>query len=438
MLNLIQLTPGAGAMYCGNCLRDNALVGGLRRLGHSVLMVPLYLPLTLDQEDQSAGTPLFFNGIRVYLEQKSSLFRHAPGWLHRLLNSSQLLQWAARLSTTTQPAQLGELTLSMLRGESGRQARELDQLLDWLKTQPKPDAVCLSNVLLLGLARRLRRELAAPVVCSLQGEEAFLEALPGPQRTQCWKELAERAAEVDLFLAPSRYFAERMGARMGVPPARIRVLYNGIQLDSFLQPRSQPEVPGAPPVIGFFARMCPEKGLDLLVEAFIQIVQRGRIPGIKLRLGGYCGPAEAKFVAAQRQRLETVGLLGSVEFQPNLSHQEKAAFLQSLTVFSVPALYGEAFGLYLLEAWAAGVPVLQPRSGAFPELVAATGGGLLCEPGPPQALAEALERLLLAPQQARVLGASGQRTVREQFSSEIMAKGFAEAMESLTRPPRQR
>src|SRR5215467_4818424 len=77
-VKIIQITPGAGAMYCGNCLRDNALVEALRRLGHEVLMVPLYLPLTLDEPDQSTNTPIFFSGINVYLEQKSASFRRIP------------------------------------------------------------------------------------------------------------------------------------------------------------------------------------------------------------------------------------------------------------------------------------------------------------------------------------------------------------------------
>src|SRR5437867_12761360 len=128
-MNIIQLTPGAGAMFCGNCFRDNALVAALRRMGHDVLMVPLYLPLTLDEEDQSAGTPIFFSGINVYLEEKSALFSKTPGWLHDLLAAPRLLKWAAGKAAKTQAADLGELTLSMLRGEEGNQGRELAQLI---------------------------------------------------------------------------------------------------------------------------------------------------------------------------------------------------------------------------------------------------------------------------------------------------------------------
>src|SRR6187399_721060 len=100
-MNLIQITPGAGGMYCGNCFRDNALVAALRKRGHQTLMVPLYLPMTLDEADQSAGIPTFFNGVNVYLEQKSAFFRHAPEWLHRLLASPTLLKWAAGRAAKT-------------------------------------------------------------------------------------------------------------------------------------------------------------------------------------------------------------------------------------------------------------------------------------------------------------------------------------------------
>lgn len=232
-MRLYQLTPGAGAMYCGGCLRDNALVAALRKLGHEALMVPLYLPLTLDEEDQSAGTPVFFGGISVYLEQKTALFRGAPGWLHDLFASRPLLVWAAGKAAKTRPADLGELTLSMLRGEAGNQAREIETLSVWLKTQPKPDMLSLSNALLIGMVRRLKAELRIPVACALQGEDTFLDALPESHRAACWQTLAERAADVDLFIAPSRYFGDLMRERLGLPADRVRVVHNGINLDGY-------------------------------------------------------------------------------------------------------------------------------------------------------------------------------------------------------------
>jgi len=426
-------------MYCGNCLRDNALVQALRHLGHEVLMVPLYLPLTLDEPDQS-NAPIFFSGINVYLEQKSALFRHAPGWLHRLLASRRLLNWAAGRASRTQAAQLGELTLSMIRGEAGNQARELEELIAWLKTQPKPDVIFLSNVLLIGFARRLQEQLRTPVVCVLQGEDYFLDGLPEPHRKACWQSLGERTENVDLFIALSHYFAGLMRERLGLLPERVEVVYNGINLEGYKDegPDGRDKRRNQAPVLGYFARMCREKGLDVLVDAFIQLRKSGRAGALKLRIGGYCGPADEPFVASLRDRLNSSGLSDQVEFCPNLDHAAKLAFLRSLSVFSVPATYGEAFGLYVLEALAAGVPVVQPRSGAFPELIEATGGGVLCAPGQPQSLADAIESLLLDPERARALGRAGQQAVRENFSAETMAANTVKVVTGLRQQHKDR
>ena len=449
-MHLVHFTPGAGTMYCGGCLRDNALVTALRQLGHAVTMVPLYLPLTLDEADQSAGTPIFFGGINVYLQQKSALFRGAPGWLRDLFDSPALLKWAAGKAARTRATDLGELTLSMLRGEAGNQARELDDLLSWLQTQPPPDALCLSNALLVGMARRLKDGLRAPVICALQGEDFFLDALPEPHRAACWRELADRARDVDLFIAPSRYFGDLMRERLGRAATQVRVIPNGINLEgygggerlgtTYHGPRTTDHGPqsivngpqaslggGEGAVLGYFARMCPEKGLDTLVEAYIRLRQRGRAGRVRLRVGGSCGPADTPFVNSLRERLQAGGLLGDADFNPNLDRAGKLALLRSLSVFSVPARYGEAFGLYVIEALAAGVPVVQPRVAAFPELIEATGGGVLCAPDDPEALAEAIEGLLLDPARAWALGEAGQRAVFERFSAGAMARAVAEA-----------
>jgi glycosyltransferase involved in cell wall biosynthesis len=425
-MNIVQITPGAGGMYCGNCFRDNALVSALRKQGHQTLMVPLYLPMTLDEEDQSQGTPIFFGGVNVYLEQKSALFRRMPHWLHHLLASPKILKWAAGKAAKTRAEDVGELTLSMLRGEEGNQARELDNFVDWLKEQPKPDLICLSNALLAGMVRKLRTELGIPVICMLQGEDSFLDSLPEHIRGAVWQTLAERCAEMDHFIAPSRYFGDLMTRRLSLRPERVSVVFNGINLEGYPVPSASP---GQAPVLGFFARMCREKGLATLVEAFILLRLSGRVPDLKLRVGGGCGPSDQAFVEELRQQLASQGLLDSVEFRPNVTRLEKLEFFKGLTVFSVPALYGEAFGLYVIEALAAGVPVVQPRTASFPELLEATGGGLLCEPGSPNALAESIERLVLDPAQARRLGAQGRLQAEAKFSLEAMTRNVLQVYE---------
>ena len=430
-MNLIQITPGAGGMYCGNCFRDNALVAALRQRGHEVLMVPLYLPMTLDEENQAAGIPTFFGGINVYLQQQSAFFRRAPQWLHRLLDSPALLKLAAGRAAKTRAADVGELALSMLRGEAGNQLRELDELLAWLKTQPRPDVVMLSNAMLVGLARKLKSELGCRVVCNLQGEDAFLDSMPSPLREQVWTLLAERCRDCDLFLAPSRYFGDTMAQRLDLPAEKVKVVFNGISLDGY-GTNSELRTQNSEPTLGYFARMCREKGLDLAVETFIELKRRGTVPNLKLKVGGGCGPGDEAFVAQLKGHLRRAGCLHDVEFHPNLSREQKVSFLQSLTVFSVPALYGEGFGLYLIEALAAGVPVVQPRHAAFPELVEATGGGVIAEANA-AALATAIEALLLNPAQAKALGEAGRRAVRERFTMEQMAAGVEVALGGLRR-----
>jgi glycosyltransferase involved in cell wall biosynthesis len=417
-MNIVHITPGAGGMYCGICLRDNTLVATLRKMGHHATMVPLYLPLTLDEEDQSAGTPIFFSGINVYLEQKSALFRETPNWFHQLMAARPLLKWAGSKAAKTRPESLGDLTLSMLRGEEGFQARELDELISWLRTQPKPDVICLSNALLVGMARKLKSELGAAVVCMLQGEVDYLDALLPEYRAQCWKLLSERAKDVDLFGAASRYFGDLMSQRLGLTPERVKVVYSGINFDGYGD--SHASSPAAP-VLGYFARMCPEKGLDTLVEAYIQLRQRNRINNLRLRIGGGCGAGNEPFVNSLRQRLGDSGYLNDVEFLPNVDRAAKVKFLQSLSVFSVPVRCTEAFGLYVVEAMAAGVPVVQPRTGAFPELIEATGGGITYQ-GDSNALATALEELLSNPERAHSLGHTGRQAALEKFSAEAMAR----------------
>lgn len=410
-------------MFCGNCFHDNTLVATLCELGHDATMLPLYLPINVDEDDQSVGQPIFFGGVNVYLEQKSAFFRKAPGWLHRLLNSRGLLEWAAGRAAKTRADDVGEILISMLRGESGNQAREITELIAWLREHARPDVICLSNALLTGMVRQLKAELRVPVVCLLQGEEPYLDALPDAHREPAWRLLTERAKDVDAWIAASRWNADRLTRRLQLSPERVHVVHNGIKLAGFeiRSPKAESRNTKAP-VLGYFARMCKDKGLDHLVEAYIHLKNRGKIPRLKLHIGGGCGPGDEPFVKQMRQRLAAAGYIGEVSFHPNLNHAEKLAFLSALDVFSVPAHYGEAFGLYLIEALAAGVPIVQPRTAAFPEIVEASGAGVLCEPDNPKALGEAIENLLLDPERVRTLGEVARTAAAEKFSATEMAR----------------
>ena len=408
-MRILQLTPGTGNYYCGSCLRDNSLVRALRALGHDVLMVPLYLPLMTDEPSETAGTPVFLSGISVFLEQKFPAFRHMPDWLNRLFSAPAMLRLAAGLVDMTSARDLGESAVSMLQGAESRQAGEVERLIAWLRTQPRPDVISLSNSLLSGLARRLKEEFRAPIVCTLQGENNFLDGLIEPYRQLSWDLLARRCADIDHFVAVSRFHGELMRCRLGLAPERVTVVYPGIAVEEFSPAAAPPD----PPVIGYLARMHRDKGLETLVDAFLQL----GMPGVRLRIAGAKTSQDESFVRSLQQRLPR-----DVEFLPNLDRHAKRDFLRGLTVLSVPATSGEALGLYVLEAWAAGVPVVQPRHGAFPELVEKTGGGLLCDPDNPAALATALRQLLRDPAAARRMGEAGRQAVQADFSIGTIAR----------------
>jgi glycosyltransferase involved in cell wall biosynthesis len=429
-MRIIQVTPGAGGMYCGNCFRDNSLVAEFRRQGHDVLMIPLYLPMTLDEEDQSTGIPVFFGGINVYLQQKLPLLGKMPDWLHKQLASPALLKWASGRAAKTRAADLGDLTLSMIKGEEGKQIREIEELINYLRQHQLPDVLSLSNALLVGMARRLKRDLNVPVVCTLQGEDSFLDNLPESHRQKTWDTLSERCRDVDLFIAPSQYFAELMARRLKIPAEKMAIVHNGLHLEGWTSNYSTLN----PPVLGFFARMCKEKGLDTLVDTFILLKKRNRIPNLKLNVGGAMGPADEPFVNDLKLRLQGNGVLGDATFFSNLTKEQKQQFFRRISVMSVPAMYSEAFGLYLLEAWAAGVPVVQPPAASFPELVEATGGGLIARSPAPESLADAIEEILSDESKRQAMARAARAAMEQRFTAEVMARNMTDAFARVVRP----
>lgn len=419
-MKLFLLTPGTGSYHCGVCMRDNALAKELHRQGHDAVMLPMYLPLTLDESSASPDSPIFFGGINVYLQQKFALFRHTPRWLDALFNQRWLLKLVAgSAASQTGGPDVGELTHSMLLGEDGKQGKELDELIDWMKQHGKPDAVWLSTALLVGLARRIRNELGIPVLGSLQGEDSFLDSLAEPWKTRCWETLAARARDVAAFVAPSQYYADYMGGRMKLATNQLHVIPNGIAPEDFSPAPTPP-----PPAIGYLARMTASKGLGTVVDAFILLKSRGHFPAAKLLVAGAQTAGDASYVESLKEKLIAAGCLEEVEFHANVTREEKAAFLVRCTALTVPAVYGEAFGMYIPEAWAAGVPVVQPNTAAYTELVNHTGAGVLFEPSNTDSLVEQWEKLLSDPAAAYALGMKGRAAVERDYTMARMAERF--------------
>jgi glycosyltransferase involved in cell wall biosynthesis len=417
-MRIVHIIPGSGGtFYCQNCMRDNELINTLKELGNQVYMVPMYLPLNVGSQEIMGDTPVFYGAINIYLKEKLPFYRHAPVWLEKILDSEMLLQFAARKAGSTRASGLEEMTLSMLDGEQGRQVSELLHMVDFLKKNIKPDIIHLSNALLLGLVRQLKSELGIPVVCSLQDENEWIDPMEEKYQSLVWNKMAERAADVDAFIAASRYYAARAQKQLAIPGEKISVVYGGIDLRSYEKAAHRFD----PPVIGYLCRMSEYFGLGLIVDAFIILKKEKHFRDLKLYLmGGYTAD-DKPFVQKMLNKLAQLGLRDQIIVFESFALKERIEFLKSLSLLSVPVPGGEAFGAYQVEALASAVPIVQPNIGGYPEFIHITGGGVLYEPNDAQHLAAALSELLENRQKIRDLGEQGYQAVRKNFTMQKMA-----------------
>ena len=417
-MKIVHIIPGSGGtFYCQNCLRDNELIKILRKTGNDVIMVPIYLPHNIDGKGIMGDTPVFYGAINVFLKEKLPFYRHAPLWLERLFDSESLLQMAAKKAGSTRANGLEEMTLSMLEGENGRQATELDHLISYLNKEIKPDIVHLSNALLIGLARRIKEDLGAVVVCSLQDENEWIDPMSPEYQKLTWDKMAERAIDVDAFIAASRYYANRSIEQLKIPAEKVHVVYGGIELDRY-EPAS---LDLNPPVIGYLCRMSEYFGLGIIADAFINLKQKYEFKDAKLHLmGGYTGDDKA-FIKKMMHKFKKNNVREDVTLFENFDFEERIKFLKSLSVLSVPVPGGEAFGAYMIESLASGVPIVQPNAGGYPEFVANTGGGVIYEPNDPEHLAKALADLFSDKDKLQTLGRNGRNKVNSQYTMTAMA-----------------
>ena len=377
-------------MYCGSCFRDNGLAAELIARGHDVTLIPVYTPTRTDEANVSRPDVLF-GGISVYLQQYSSLFRRTPRFLDRLWDSPRVIDAFAGRGVSPDARVLGELTISTLQGEKGVLRKEFEKLVEWTRDEPPPDVINLPNSLLIAMAEPLKRAFRRPVLCTLQGEELFLSELPAPYRDRALALIREHVRHVDQFIAVSDYCAEFMTRFLAIPRDRMSVVPLGISMAGYeRQPQSAADDEYR---VGYFARVAPEKGLHVLADAYVRFRRRVGPARIALHAAGYMAPHHRAYLEKARDILKQAGLAGEFSYRGALDRQGKLAFLRSLNVLSVPATYDEPKGMFLLESMASGVPVVQPRRGAFTEVVEKTGGGLLVAPDDPEAIAEGLHVL---------------------------------------------
>src|SRR5437870_4109292 len=264
-LEIAYLTAGAAGMICGSCLHDNTLARALIALGHDVQLIPLYTPIRTDEEDVSADR-IFYGGINMYLQQKMPLFRWLPKWLDRWLDQPWLINWASGRSIQTEPRDVADLALSILRGAEGFQKKEVERLAEWLTGELKPDVIVFSNVLTAGCVPEIKRRMQVPVVVTLQGDDIFLRGMPEPQQSKALSQIARLADSIDAFIAHTRFYAQAMAAYLRIEREKIAIVPLGIDTDDFEAINAERGVNGAarPLTVGYLARLAPEKGLHIL------------------------------------------------------------------------------------------------------------------------------------------------------------------------------
>ncbi len=413
-------------------MHDNTLAAALGRLGVDIQLIPTYTPIRTDENDVSVDR-VFFGGVNVFLQQRFSLFRLVPSWLDRILDRPRFIRWVTSRGIEIDPKELGGLTISMLKGEHGFQRKEVRRLCRWLKSSAKPDLVVLTNILIGGCIPEIKHTLNVPVLVTLQGDDVFLNQLVEPYKSRAFEQIQRLVEHVDGFIVNSQYYAEFVQQYLGISQDKLEIVPLGIDTRDFR--RTDPKTTQTQtastrrPTIGYLARLAPEKGLHVLVDAFIELRERPDMSDAQLRIAGWLGEESREYAEAEFAKLKAAGLEDAFHYVGSVKRHEKIEFLERLDVFSVPTTYAEPKGLYVLEALAAGVPVVQPDHGAFPELLAATGGGWLTTPGDPSALAETLSEALVDRERSSQIGAAGQMAVRERFNADVMGRKMLEVYE---------
>jgi glycosyltransferase involved in cell wall biosynthesis len=420
-MKILFILPGAGdSFYCGNCFRDNLQAQALRKAGHEVIIMPLYLPLK--HHAFQSDVPLFFPATTYYVEQKMFGKRKMPSWMKRMLGAEVLLDMASSLSGTTTAEGMEDMTLSMIEGEGHAFEENVKQLIDWVKQSEKPDIIQLSSSLLLGIAKELKKETGIPIVCSLQDEEVWIDSLKSEFVEKAWKGVSDNAKYVDRFITTSYYYQQIVKEKLP-QLGSVDVIYPGIDIAKY-QSGDYP----VDPTIGFFYRMNELDGLDILADAFVILKKRGSVPHLKLRIGGGYMSPDKKLVRQVKRTLKPYA--SDVVIEDSYDMEKHADFYRKVSLLSVPLRFQEGVGLYLCEAFAAGRPAVEPNTGSFAEIVGQAG--LIYEPNDARHLADALEKILTDKQMYDRCKEQALALAKERYDDMSSAKRLTELYDELT------
>jgi glycosyltransferase involved in cell wall biosynthesis len=386
-------------------------------MGHDVVKIPMYLPIFSDEHDIS-DVPVFYGAISIYLKQLYPVFSKAPAWFDKLLNSKPMLKMAASMAGSTRAKGLEGMTISMLEGERGGQHEELERMTDWLRDHFKPDVIHLSNALLSGLAKTMKEKLNAPVVCSLQDEDVWVDVMTDGNRQKVWDLMSENAGYIDRFISVSEYFKGLALDRMTISPEKISTIHIGVDPADY-QYRNSSEKKRT---IGYISRMCHENGLDILVDAFILLKKKQGYDDVQLIITGGQTGDDKTYLKEIRKKLEKQGLTDMVDFHKEFEGEGRKEFFAKASLMSVPVRNGEAFGIYIAESLASGIPVVQPALGAFPEIMEKAGGGVIYGENNPERLAAALKELLDDPARLQQLSFDARKGAEDHLNIHQLAE----------------
>jgi glycosyltransferase involved in cell wall biosynthesis len=423
------ITGSGGSFYCSNCYRDMLYFRAIRKVPGTIAnAIPLYLPPDSETNRENLfDKHVFFGAVSLYMREKVKLFRNMPRFLEKILDSSPILKLAAHMAGTTRSEGLEDLTINMIEGDNAFRPNEMNRLVSYLTEEGKPDIIHLSNALILGLARQLKKRMDVKIVCSLLNEDDWIDDMAEPYLSQAWKMIAAESVYVDSFITPSSYYKEFFIGRTGVKGDNIYVVPLGFEPPEYAKPQNNIK----PPAIGFFNRISYHNGFDKLADAFIQIKTQNRIPDLTLNVcGGYTGD-DKHFISTQIKKIKEKGLQKSIRIYPEFSGEKKTEFFNDVDVISVPVRKYDGYGLYILEANSAGIPVVQPATGAFPEILDMTGGGLIYSPDTVDELAEGLFRMLSDRELRNKTGKSGSNNVRSLLSLDKMSSGLSQVYNEL-------
>ncbi len=412
------ITGSGGSFYCGNCYRDMIYLRAIRNVKDiTASAIPLYLPPDDTDSEEGVDRNVFFGAISMYLREKVPFLRNMPSFMDKFLDSAPMLKMAARRSGTTNTVGLEDMTLGMIKGDRAFPEKEMERLVRYLTENGKPDIIHLSNALIIGLARQLKKHMDVKIVCSLLNEDDWIDEMAEPYRSDAWRLISEEAPHVDAFITPSNYYKQLFIEKTGYSGDNMHIIPLALDTrDLNILPKKNNY-----PAVGYFSRINSQNGFDKLVDAFINLKTDNRMPGLTLHVSGGFTGSDKPFIAEQIRKIKSSGHKSSVRIYPEFHGNSKEEFFSSIDIMTVPVRKHDGYGLYILEANASGVPVVQPGTGAFPEIIEKTRGGITYSPDTVEDLALSLVRLFEDNHLRNSLGVSGKENITKELSLEGMS-----------------